>query len=83
MSPSQLVLQLLVGAVQSESEARNRAWVYLSRCTTFNPSQLAAYQVEKDWYVQAPDASKFFFRIWRVESATGAVIPHDITARNW
>jgi hypothetical protein len=77
------VPQLPAGAVQSESEARNRAWVYLSRCTTFNPSQLAAYQVEKDWYVQAPDASKFFFGIWRVESTTGAVVPHDITARNW
>ena len=69
--------------MQSESEASNRAWVYLCRCTTFNPSQLAAYQVEKDWYVQAPDASKFFLGIWRVESATGAVIPHDIMARNW
>jgi len=71
------------GAVQSELEARNVAWVYLSRCTPFNPSQLAAYEVENDWYVQAPDAKKFFFGIWRIESATGKLFPHDVTARKW
>ena len=79
----QLVLPPAGGAVQSESEVRNVAWVYLSRCTTFNPSQLAAYEVEEDWYVQAPDAKKFFFGIWRIESATGKLFPHDVTAHKW
>ncbi len=82
-APSQLVLPRASGLVESESEARNVAWVYLSRCTTFNPSQLAAYEVEEDWYVQAPDAKKFFFGIWRIESATGKLFPHDVTARKW
>ena len=45
-SPSQLPLPPAGGAVQSELEARNVAWVYLSRCTPFNPSQLAAYEVK-------------------------------------
>ena len=82
-APSQLALPPAGGAVQSELEARNVAWVYLSRCTPFNPSQLAAYEVENDWYVQAPDAKKFFFGIWRIESATGKLFPHDVTARKW
>ena len=69
--------------MQSEFEARNLVWVYLSRCTTLNPSQLAAYQVGNDWYVQAPDVTKFFFGIWRIDSANGNVLPHDVTARNW
>ena len=33
--------------------------------------------------MQAPDAKKFFFGIWRIESSTGKLFPHDVTARNW
>ncbi len=33
--------------------------------------------------MQAPDAKKFFFGIWRIESATGKLFPHDVTAHKW
>lgn len=33
--------------------------------------------------MQAPDATKFFFGIWRIDTANGNVLPHDVTARNW
>jgi len=36
--------------------------------------------VGDDWYVQAPDVTKFFFGIWRIDSASGNVLPHDVTA---
>ena len=65
------------------SEARNLVWVYLSRCTSFDPKDLDAYQVGDLWYVKANDGARQQYGIWRLDAATGDLSPHDPLAVQW
>ena len=66
---------------QSVDEARNLVWVFLGGCIDFDPGQLEARQVEGDWFVTATAESPREFGLWRVDSDTGNIAPHDLVAR--
>ena len=70
-------------AVNTKDEARNLVWVHLSRCASFDPSQLNAYQVKEDWYVKAQAKAPIQFGIWKVNAESGDLTPHDILAGEW
>ena len=68
---------------QSMEEARYLLWAHLSRCISFDPSQLKADLVEREWFVRASSESPQEFGIWRVNATTGSLEPHDTLARGW
>lgn len=72
-----------IAVVQTADQARNFTWVYLTRCTSFDPGQLVAYQVKEDWFVKAQTGSRLDFGIWKVDSETGDLEPHDVKSREW
>ena len=45
----------------SAAQARNLLWGYLTRCVSFDPSELEAVEFNQNWLVRAPleDAQKF------------------------
>ena len=66
---------------QNTDEARNLVWVFLGRCTSLDPSQLDAYQVQRDWFVKASSDSPQEFGLWKVDAKTGTIAPQDPLAR--
>ena len=68
---------------QTQGEAQNLVWVYLSQCITFEPSQLNAYKVREDWFVKAPAKSNLQFGIWKVDVMSGDLEPYDILSQEW
>lgn len=68
---------------QTVEDARNLVWVYLTQCSTFDPTQLEGYLVKDDWYVKATSKSPVQFGVWRVDASTGDLEPHDVLARQW
>jgi len=70
-------------SVQAGNDARNLVWAYLSRCVSFDPQDLVSYQVQNDWYVKAQLDSSQQFGIWKIDSFSGRLNPHDPLADEW
>ena len=73
----------MVKTVRDGTTARNLAWAHLSRCFTFDPKDLATYQVQTDWFVKALSSSSQQYGIWRIDSFSGQLDPHDPLAAEW
>ena len=72
-----------VRAVVDGNTARNLAWAHLSRCASFDPKDLATYQVQSDWFIKALGDSTQQYGIWRIDSFSGQLNPHDPLADEW
>lgn len=72
-----------VPVANTAAQARNLLWGYLTRCVSFDPSNLEAVEVNKDWLVRAPLDGSQKFGTWQVRSKSGDLIPYDSLAREW
>ena len=70
-------------SVKSSDEARHLLWAYLGLCFPFDPSQLESVLVERSWFVNATPSSPDNFGLWKVDTLTGRLEPHDLLARRW
>ena len=59
------------------SQARDLLWVYLGRCLTLDPGDLAARLVRDDWFVNASGESSRPYGLWEVDAVTGSLSPQD------
>jgi hypothetical protein len=58
-------------------------WVYLSSCVSFDPNDLDANEVGDEWFVKSRSAVLQQYGIWRVDSVSGDITPHDPLAGEW
>jgi hypothetical protein len=64
-------------------EAIDLAWAYLSQCVSLSVSELAARQINGQWFVQAAGENPDLYGVWKVDPLTGSVEAHNIRARQW
>ena len=69
--------------VQKGDQARNLVWAYLGTCADLFVAQLEPYQVKEDWFVKSASDSPVKYGLWRVDSASGTIDPHDRLAGRW
>ena len=69
--------------IRSADQARNLVWIHLSRCVSFEASELETSKVQEDWFVKASTGSATGFGLWKVGASTGDLQPYDLSARNW
>jgi len=69
--------------VANQTEARNLVWAHLSQCVSLDLQQLEAVPVREVWLVQIPSGRPQQYGIWKVESSTGDLKPHNLLARQW
>ena len=62
------------------SQARDLLWVYLGRCLTLDPGDLAGRLVRDDWFVNASGESSRPYGLWEVDAVTGSLSPQDSLA---
>lgn len=64
-------------------EALDLAWAFLSQCVSLSVSELAARQINGQWFVQAAGENPDLYGVWKVDPVTGSVEAHNIRARQW
>ena len=69
--------------VANQTEARNLVWAYLSQCVSLDLQQLEAVPVREVWLVQIAAGRPQRYGIWKVDSSTGGLEPHNLLARQW
>ena len=67
----------------TEDDGRLLVWSFLRQCHPFEHTDLVAYPVKADWFVQAATGSRPQYGLWRVGGETGDVDPLDSLAREW
>ena len=67
----------------TEDDARLLVWSFLRQCHPFQHTDLVAYAVKADWFVQATTGSRPQYGLWRVGGETGDVDAQDALARQW
>ena len=68
---------------QKGEQARNLVWAYLGTCADLFVAQLEPFQVKDDWFVQTSINSPVQYGLWKVDSASGTIDPHDLLAGRW
>jgi len=58
-------------------------WARLSQCVSLDLKQLEAVPVREGWLVQIPAGRPQKYGIWKVDSSTGGLEPHNLLARQW
>ena len=69
--------------IQTADQALSLVWVHLSRCVSFEVSELETSKIQGDWFVKGSTGSATQVGLWRVGASTGDIQPYDLPARDW
>ena len=82
-APTSTAVPTPTPVVQKAEQARNLVWAYLGTCADLFVADLEPYQVKEDWFVRTSSDSPEQYGLWRVDSASGEIDPHDPLAGRW